>query len=66
MKPLEQRVSTLEAARGSRGETSRLVLLAPRGELTPVQRDQAAAARAAGRAVLLIELLAAVAREGNA
>jgi len=65
MKPLEQRVSTLEAARGCRGGTARLVLLAPRGELTAEQQAEAAAARAAGRVVLVIELHG-VAPRGNA
>ena len=65
MKPLEQRVSTLEAAKGCRGTTGRLVLLAPHGELTAEQRIQAAAARAAGREVCIIELRG-VLRDGNA
>ena len=33
MRPLEQRVSTLQAAKGCRGTTGRLLLLAPHGEL---------------------------------
>jgi hypothetical protein len=65
MKPLEQRVSTLEAAEGYRGTTGRLVLLAPHGELTAEQRTQAAGARAAGRDVYIIELRGLV-RDGNA
>lgn len=64
MKPLEQRVSTLEAAQFW-GASAHLVLLAPRGELTAEQQAQAAAARAAGREVLVIELVGMV-RDGNA
>ena len=65
MKPLEQRVSTLEAAQGCGGAMARLVLLAPHGELTAEQQAQAAAARAAGREVCIIELRGVV-RDGNA
>ena len=64
MKPLEQRVSTLEAAAGYRGTTGRLVLLAPHGKLTAEQRTLAAAARTAGREVFIIELRGLV-RDGN-
>lgn len=60
--PIKRRIAALE----SKTLTARLVLLAPRGELTAEQQAQAAAARAAGREVLVIELLAAAAREGNA
>ena len=65
MKPLEQRVSMLEAAQGCGGTTARLVLLAPHGELTEEQQVRAAAARAAGREVFVIELVG-VATDGNA
>lgn len=65
MKPLEQRVSMLEAAQGCGGASARLVLLAPHGELTAEQQAQAAAARAAGREVFVIELVGMV-RNGNA
>lgn len=65
MKPLEQRVSTLEAATGWQGKTSRVVLLAHRGLLTAEQQAQAAAARAAGREVFVIKLLAR-GHDGNA
>lgn len=64
MKPLEQRVSMLEAAQGCRGTTGRLVLLAPRRELTAEQHAQAAAPRAAGREVFVIELVG-LATDGN-
>lgn len=65
MKPLEQRLTTLEAAQGFRATTGRLVLLAPHGKLTAEQRAQAGAARAAGREVCIIELRAN-GRDGNA
>lgn len=65
MKPLEQRVSMLEAAQGCGGTTARQVLLALHGELTTVQQAQAAAARAAGRGVFVNELMG-VATDGNA
>ena len=64
MKPLEQRVSTLQAAKGCQGTTGRLVLLAPHGELTAEQCAQATAARAAGLEVGIIELRG-VLRDGN-
>ena len=65
MKPPEQRVSTLQAAKGCRGTTGRLVLLAPHGELKAKQRAQATAARAAGLEVGIIELRGWL-RDGNA
>ena len=65
MPRLEQRVGMLEAAQGCRGASPRLVLLAPHGELTAEQQAQAAAARAKGRPVFVIELRAVV-RDGNA
>jgi hypothetical protein len=65
MRSLEQRVNTLEAARGCRGAMDRLALLAPRGKLTPEQQAQAAAARDAGREVFVIELVER-ATDGNA
>ena len=58
-----RRVEALEA--GNRQPLDRLVLLAPHGELTAMQRDQVAAARAAGREVFIIKLRG-VLRDGNA
>ena len=65
MKPLEQRVSMLEAAQGCAGTAARLVLVAPHGELTAEQEAQATAARAAGREVFAIALVGVV-TDGNA
>jgi hypothetical protein len=58
-----RRVEAVEA--GNRQPLDRLVLLAPYGPLTAEQRAQAAAARAAGREVCIIELRAN-GRDGNA
>lgn len=57
MKPLEQRVSTLEVAQGYRGASARVALLAPHGRLSEADQAQADAARAAGRDVLVIVLV---------
>ena len=58
MPSLEARIAALEGCQGCGGASARLVLLAPRGELTAEQQAQAAAARAAGRPVFLIVLVA--------
>ena len=65
MKPLEQRVSALEAAESCRRVTAGQVLLAPHGLLTAEQQAQSAAARAAGSTVFIIKLVEAV-RNGDA
>ncbi len=52
---LDQRIAVLEAAR--RREPDELRLLAPRGILSPEQHTAVAAARAAGRQVMVIELV---------
>ena len=65
MSRLEQRLSKLEAERATDSTQSRLMLLAPDGRLSEADQARADAARAAGRDVFVISLVA-MAPDGNA
>lgn len=57
VKPIEQRLTALEVEAARKGAaTGRLTLLSVRGELTPEQRDQAAAARATRRELFVVDI----------
>jgi len=64
MSRLEQRLSKLEAAQAIRTTELGLVLLAPDGRLSATDQARADAERAAGREVLVIDLVG-MARDGN-
>jgi len=65
MSRLEQRLSKLETAQTIDANQMRLVLLAPDGRLSEADQARADAARAAGRDVFVISLVA-MAPDGNA